>query len=112
MIAEYFSKRDELIDFRAQPLDELLATRTLIDEVLKELRTLRSFAELGNGERGTEVALYLVKRCCARTLSGMVDHFGIGHYWTVSWNCRAIESRMAKEETLRDRIENTVASIS
>lgn len=45
MIAEYFSKRDELIDFRAQPLDELLATRTLIDEVLKELRTLRSSAE-------------------------------------------------------------------
>lgn len=44
MIAEYFSKRDELIDFRARRWNELLATRTLIDEALKELRTLRSFA--------------------------------------------------------------------
>jgi RecA-family ATPase len=36
MIAEYFAKRDLLIDFDAQPFDELLSTRSLIDAVLKE----------------------------------------------------------------------------
>jgi chromosomal replication initiation ATPase DnaA len=59
-----------------------------------------------------KVALYLVKRCCDRTLPEIAEYFGIGNYSTVSWNCRAIESRMAKERKLRDRIEKIVASIN
>ena len=29
----------------------------------------------------------------------------MGNYSTVSWNCHAIEARMAKEKKLRDRID-------
>jgi chromosomal replication initiation ATPase DnaA len=46
-----------------------------------------------------------VKRCCDRTLPDIAKYFGIGNYSTVSWSCRAIESGMAKEKKLRDRIE-------
>jgi hypothetical protein len=33
-------------------------------------------------------------------------------YATVSWNCRVVESKMAKEMKSKDRIEQIVASIS
>ena len=71
--------------------------------------------EIFRGVRGREnearkVALYLVKRCCE--LPEIAEYFGIGNYSTVSWNYRAVESRMAKERKLRDRIEKIVASIS
>ena len=73
--------------------------------------------EIFRGVRGREnearkVALYLVKRCCDRPLPEIAEYFGIGNYSTVSWNYRAIESRMAKEKKLRDRIEKIVASIN
>jgi chromosomal replication initiation ATPase DnaA len=59
-----------------------------------------------------EIALYLVKRCCDRTLPEMAEYFGISDYSTVSWNYRAIESQMVKDKKPKDRIEKIVASIS
>ena len=87
----------------------------VINEVVRRYKVARE--EIFRGVRGREnearkVALYLVKRCCDRTLPEIAEYFGIGNYSTVSWNCRAIESRMAKERKLRDRIEKIVASIN
>jgi REP element-mobilizing transposase RayT len=87
----------------------------VINEVEREFKVARE--EIFLGVRGREnearkVALYLVKRCCDRTLAEMAEYFGIGNYSTVSWNCRAIESRMAKDKKLSDRIEKIVTRIS
>jgi len=38
-------------------------------------------------------------------------YFGAGSYAAVSWNCRSIESKMAKEKNFRDWIEKLAASI-
>ena len=87
----------------------------VINEVVRQYRVARE--EIFRGVRGREnearkVALYLVKRCCDRTLPEMAEYFRIGNYSTVSWNCRAIESQMAEDKRLRDRIEKIVVSIS
>ena len=58
-----------------------------------------------------KVALYLVKRCCDRTLPEIAEYFGTKGYATVSWNCRVVESKMTKEMTFKDRIEKIAASI-
>ena len=87
----------------------------VINEVVRQYKVARE--EIFHGVRGRQnearkVALYLVKRCCDRTLAEMAEYFGIGNYSTVSWNCRAIESQMAKETKLRDRIEKIMVSIN
>ena len=46
----------------------------------------------GRGNEARKVALYLVKRCCDRTLPEVAEHFGIGNYSTVSWSCRGTET--------------------
>ena len=71
--------------------------------------------EIFRGIRGREnearkVAMYLVKRCCDRTLAEMAEYFKVGNYSAVGWSCRAIESKMAREKKLRDRIEKIIAS--
>ena len=58
------------------------------------------------------MAMYLVKRCCDRTLPEMAKGFRVGSNSTVSWSCRGIEARMVKEKRLRDRIEKIVASVN
>jgi hypothetical protein len=73
--------------------------------------------DIFRGVRGQEnearkVAMYLVKRCCDRTLPEIAGHFGIASYATVSWNCRTIGLRIAKNKKFRDRIERITASIS
>ena len=55
--------------------------------------------------------MYLVKRCCDRTLAEIAKYFGAGSYAAVSWNCRSVEPKMAKEKKFRDRIEKVAASI-
>ncbi len=87
----------------------------VINEVVRRYKVARQ--EIFRGIRGREnearkVALYLVKRCCDRPLPEIAEYFGIGTYSTVSWNCRAVESQMAKDKKLRDRIEKMVARIS
>ena len=66
----------------------------------------------GRGNEARKVALYLVKRCCDLTLTELAEHFGIGNYSTVSWSCRGVETRMAKEKKFKDRIEQIIATIS
>jgi chromosomal replication initiation ATPase DnaA len=72
--------------------------------------------EIFRGVRGREnearkVAMYLVKRCCDRTLPEIADYFGTNGYATISWNCRVLESKMAKDMKFKDRIEKIAASI-
>ena len=68
-------------------------------------------ATRGRENEARKVTLYLVKRCCDRTLAEMAQYFGIGNYSTVSWSCRTIATRMVKEKNLRDRIDAIMASI-
>ena len=86
----------------------------VIGEVARQYKVTRE--EIFVGKRGRvnearKVAMYLVRRCCDRTLPEMAKYFGSGSYAVVSWSCREIESKMAKEKTLRDRIEKIAASI-
>ena len=86
----------------------------VIHEVMRQYQVTRE--EIFRARRGREnearkVALYLVKRCCDRTLSEMAEYFGIGNYSTVSWSCRAIATRRLKEKNLRDRIDSIIANI-
>src|SRR5262245_4782858 len=59
----------------------------------------------------SEMAMYLVKRFCDRTLPEIADYFGTNGYATVSWNCRVVESKMAMERKFKDRLEKIAASI-
>ena len=86
----------------------------VISEVVRQYKVTRE--EIIGGVRGREnearkVAMYLVRRCCDRTLPEIAEYFGIGSYSAVSWSCRAIGAKMAKENKLRDRIEKITASI-
>ena len=87
----------------------------VIDEVVRQCKVGREKifrGRMGQKNEARKVALYLVKRCCDRTLREVTEYFGIGNYSTVSWNCRGIETRMAKEKNFRDRIEKIVAGIN
>jgi hypothetical protein len=80
----------------------------VIQEVMDQYKVTRE--EIFRGVRGRQnearkVALYLIKRCCERTLPEIAEYFGIGSYPTVSWNCRAVAARMTKEKNLRGRIK-------
>jgi len=90
------------------------APERVIGEVARQYKVARE--EIFRGIRGREnearkVAMYVVKRCCDRTLAEMAQYFGGGHYSAVGWSCRAIESKMAQEKKLRDRIEKIIGSI-
>ena len=73
------------------------------DEILRSQR--------GRDNEARKVAMYLVKRCCDRTLSEIAEYFAAGGYSAVSWSCRAIDAKMAKEKKLRERIERLASSI-
>lgn len=51
MIAEYFLQRDTLMDFRSQMLNELLATRLIIEESIKEFIGLNGGANPVEGQQ-------------------------------------------------------------
>ena len=65
----------------------------------------------GQKNEARKVAMYLVKRCCDRTLPEIAGYFGIASYATVSWNCRTIGLQMVKNKKFRDRIEKIAATI-
>lgn len=86
----------------------------VVSEVARQYKVSRQ--EIFEGRRGQEnearkVAMYLVKRCCDRTLGEMAKYFRTGSYSTVSWSCRVIGAKMAKDEKLSYRIEKIAASI-
>ncbi len=66
----------------------------------------------GQENEARKIAMYLVKRCCDRTVPEIAEDFGVGSSSTVSWSCRAIEAKKIKEKKLRDRIEKTAADIN
>jgi len=65
----------------------------------------------GKENEARKVAMYLVHRCCDRTLPEIAEYSGTNGYETVSWNCRVVESKMAKEMKFKDRTEKIAASI-
>jgi hypothetical protein len=44
---------------------------------------------------------------CDRTLPEIADYFRTHGYATVNWNCRVVESKIAKEMKFKDRIERS-----
>jgi chromosomal replication initiation ATPase DnaA len=66
---------------------------------------LNRHQDQGNGRENEarKVAMCLVKRCCDRTLPEIAEYFGTNGYATVSWNCRVVEPKMAKEMKFKDR---------
>jgi len=86
----------------------------VISVILQEYDMKRD--DIFRGVRGQEnearkVAMYLVKRCCDRTLPEIAGYFGIASYATVSWNCRTISLQMAKNKKFRARIEKIATII-
>ena len=93
----------------------LAGPERVFNEVMRRYGLTREAILVGQRGRENEarkVAMYLVKRCCDRTLPEMAKDFGVGSNSTVSWSCRMIEARMIKEKKFRDRIERIVAGIN
>jgi putative transposase len=87
----------------------------VLHEIMGQYKVTRE--EIFRGVRGREnearkVALYLIKRCCDRTLPEIAEYFGIGNYSTVSWSCRRVVAQMTREKNFRDRVERIIASIT
>ena len=87
----------------------------MIDKIMVQYRVTPE--DVFRGIRGREnearkVALYLIKRCCDRTLFEVAEYFGIGSYSTVSWSCRAVATWMSKEKNLKDRVKRILRSIA
>ena len=73
-------------------------------------------AEVLRGNRGREnearkVAMYLVRRCCDRTLEETAKLFGVRSYGTVGWACHGVQSKVEEEREFRDRIEKIIQRI-
>src|SRR5918999_92353 len=87
----------------------------VIDEVMVQYRLAREGlfrAIRGRENEARKVALYLIKRCCDRTLPEIADYFGIGSYSTPSWSCRTVAAQMSREKNFRDRVERILRSIA
>jgi chromosomal replication initiation ATPase DnaA len=72
--------------------------------------------EILRGRRGREnearkVAMYLIARCCDKTLQETARLFGLGSYGAVGWGCHWVKSKMEKEKKFRDQIERIVNKI-
>jgi len=65
----------------------------------------------GKENEARKVAMYLVRRCCDRTLGETARLFGLASYGTVGWGCHAVKTRMEREKKFRDRIERIAAEI-
>ena len=86
----------------------------VIDEIMVQYRVRREGlfrAIRGRENEARKVALYLIKRCCDRTLPEIAEYFGIGSYSTVSWSCRAVAARMNKDKEFKDRVERIINAI-
>jgi Bacterial dnaA protein helix-turn-helix len=73
-------------------------------------------AEVLRGNRGREnearkVAMYLVRRCCNRTLEETAQLFGVRSYGTVGWASHGVQSKVKGEREFRDRLEKIIQRI-
>jgi hypothetical protein len=72
--------------------------------------------EVSRGSRGREnearkVAMYLVRRCCDRTLEETAMLFGVRSYGTVGWACYRVQSKVEEEREFRGRVEKIIQRI-
>ena len=65
----------------------------------------------GKGNEARKVAMYLVTRCCDRTLSETARLFGLGSYGAVGWVCHGVKARMERERRFRDEIDRLTAEL-
>jgi hypothetical protein len=101
------------IAFQSRPLYESLSVRYLSNLLLFRHQVSKSLSKpcVRSRQNEARTMMYVVKRCCDRTLPEIAEHFENQRYATVSWNCRVVESKMAKETKFKDRIEKFAASI-
>ena len=72
--------------------------------------------EVLRGHRGREnearkVAMYLVRRCCDRTLEETAMLFGIRSYGTVGWASHEVQSKVEGEREFRGRVEKIIQKV-
>jgi chromosomal replication initiation ATPase DnaA len=65
----------------------------------------------GEENETRKVAMYLVRRCCDRTLQETARLFGVGSYGAVGWACHEIESKVQAQKKLRKQVDKLTASI-
>jgi chromosomal replication initiation ATPase DnaA len=73
------------------------------DEVLRGTR--------GKENEARKVAMYLVTRCCDRTLGEAASLFGLGSYGAVGWACHGVKVKMEREQKFRDQLERIAADV-
>jgi chromosomal replication initiation ATPase DnaA len=72
--------------------------------------------ELLSGNRGRKnearkVAMYLVRRCCDRTLEETGNFFGVRSYGTVGWASHGVQLKVGGQKEFRDRLEKIIQRI-
>jgi putative transposase len=77
--------------------------RVSTDEVLQGIR--------GKENEARKVAMYLVRRCCDRTLKETAALFGLGSYGAVGWCCHGVQRKMERERRFKDRVEKLVRDL-
>jgi chromosomal replication initiation ATPase DnaA len=84
--------------------------------VIGKVAGLYGIAEVDvlSGMRGREnearkVAMYLVTRCCDRTLREAASLFGLSSYGAVGWSCHGVKAKREREKRFREQIERIVA---
>jgi REP-associated tyrosine transposase len=94
------------------------AVRADPDQVIEKVAGMYGIArdEVLSGVRGKEnearkVAMYLVTRCCDRTLGETASLFGLGSYGAVGWACHGVKAKMERETKFRDQLERIAGEI-
>jgi hypothetical protein len=115
---EQAKERLERLMTREHPRYERARMQASLEQVVRAVARLYRVPveQVMQGKRGEEneprkVAMYLVRRCCDRTLQETARVFGVGSYRTVGWACHGIESRVQTDKKFRKEIDKTAASI-
>jgi hypothetical protein len=108
----------EKIMTREHPRYERARMQACPEQVVRAVARLYrvQVEQVMKGKRGEEneprkVAMYLVRRCCDRTLQETARLFGVGSYGAVGWACHGIEAQVQTEKKLRKRIDKITAAI-
>ena len=56
--------------------------------------------------------MYLVRRCCDRTLEETARLFGVGSYGIVGWASHGVRSKVEEEREFRDRVGKIIENLS
>jgi REP element-mobilizing transposase RayT len=115
---EWVREHLERLTTREHPRYERARMQAAPEQVVRAVARLYKVEveQLMRGGEGTEnearkIAMYLVRRCCDRTLQETARLFGGGSCGTVGWACHGIESQLQSEKKLGKRIERITTSI-